>query len=192
MVEDWCQFSIQFLIRKIEHMKWIYFLTLISFVAIACNDSQNKNESAKTEPISSSADEELSAVDTTAECESDGNFENPNGNSELALLMKKMDEQLRENKQALKDGAMPSLDFEHAAIKTAESTKEGIMDDTYMAYASAYLNSVEQYKNAPQDSLIDAHNMVITNCISCHKSYCTGPISRIKKLRVKPKATAAL
>jgi hypothetical protein len=112
---------------------------------------------------------------------------NPNGETELALLMRKMDEDLRAAKTAMKAGNGPDYSFVHDKIKTAEPTKKHIIGDpVFASFADIYLNSIKAIKEAPVDSIPAMHNKIIMNCIECHKSYCTGPITRIKKLRINP------
>ncbi|MFY0673291.1 MAG: hypothetical protein JXQ87_07795 [Bacteroidia bacterium] len=150
-----------------------------ALVLASCGTKKNKgSESSKTNEDSLA----MCDVDTVKREQL-----NPNGETALALLMRKMDEDLRAAKTSMKEGKVPDYSFVHDAIKTAEPTKKHIIGDpVFASFSDVYLNSIKAIKESPKDSIPAMHNNIIMNCIECHKSYCTGPITRIKKLRINP------
>lgn len=109
---------------------------------------------------------------------------NPNGDSELALFMRKMDDDLVAHKQQLKAGNFDLIDIDHRAMLIATPTKIDNQDEQYVSYANSYLETVEALKTAPKDSMISMHNQWVAKCIDCHNSFCNGPIVRIQKRRM--------
>lgn len=106
---------------------------------------------------------------------------NPNGDSELALFMRKMDEDLVAHKKQLKEGVFEPFTFDHTTMLIAEPTKIDNQDEQYVSYANSYLQTMEEMRNAPKDSMISLHNQWVAKCIECHNTFCNGPIVRIKK-----------
>ena len=110
--------------------------------------------------------------------------------SELALLMRQMETELKAHKEALKSGAERNLNWSHEGIQTVQSTKANLRNDDYRAYGNSYLIGVDALSKAEGDSIVAKHNALVGKCIDCHKTFCTGPIVRIKKLRINPQNIA--
>lgn len=110
---------------------------------------------------------------------------NPNGDSELAVLMRAMYEETMEMKKALKEGKKYDHSFEEEAIFTATPTEEGKnVTDSYKAFAQHYLYVMEQYANASDKDLRGSYEQIVGNCQSCHKAICPGPLRRIRHLEL--------
>ena len=110
---------------------------------------------------------------------------NPNGDSELALLMRTMYDQTREMKKALKQGKKYDHSFETEAIFTAQPTEEGKnTSTTYKAFAQNYLHVMEQYADASNKDLKSSYEQIVGNCQSCHQKVCPGPLRRIRHLEL--------
>ncbi|HKK88566.1 MAG TPA: hypothetical protein VJ917_06925 [Saprospiraceae bacterium] len=110
---------------------------------------------------------------------------NPNGDSELALLMRTMYEETMEMKKALKEGEKYDHSFETEAIFTATPTEEGKnASTTYKAFAQNYQHVMEQYAEASGKDLKGSYEQIVGNCQSCHQAICPGPLRRIKHLEL--------
>ncbi|MGB0431383.1 MAG: hypothetical protein ACPGLV_12985 [Bacteroidia bacterium] len=158
----------------------LYFISiaLLVFGLIGCGNDKGQVDHKNDQ----SSDSVACAVDTN-----EAKQINPNGETELALLMRQMDSDLNAAKTAMRAGNLPNYNFVHNAIKTAEPTKKHIKGDpVFASFADVYINSIKAANNAEIDSIPAMHNKIIMNCIECHKSYCTGPIDRIRKLRINP------
>jgi len=143
----------------------------------------------KASPTDTSDARAQHKADSLAKCRADSIEREKNSSgkvSELALLMRSMEEDLMNHKASLKSGLYQSMSFEHNGLHTAQSTKENLRNDDYTAYANSYLIGADALKTAVGDSIVSKHNQLVLKCIECHKSFCTGPISRIKKLRINP------
>lgn len=112
---------------------------------------------------------------------------NPNGDSELALLMRKMHDDLAAIKPKLKAGEYePALFPEYLTeLKTATPTNPEVSGDLFNAFADAYLATASNFYS--EDANVHNYNEIITSCVNCHQEYCFGPIEKINKLRIKPK-----
>ena len=118
---------------------------------------------------------------------------NPNGESELALLMRDLHQNTLEIKNYLflndsiennlNSNLIDEFKFNYQAIKTANPTESNLRDDgIYNGYADLYINSVDKFLN---DKSQKNYNSMVTNCIQCHQHFCLGAISKINKLYYK-------
>lgn len=110
---------------------------------------------------------------------------NPNGDSELALLMREMFDHSMEIKEQLEaEGKFASIQ-RFDAMKTAEATEpEKAASDLYKAMADVYLSSVDITNEAPPSHRAKSFNSMVDNCMNCHEQMCTGPMVKIKKLYI--------
>jgi|TARA_B110000261_G_C13096821_1_gene362272 hypothetical protein len=146
--------------------KKIIFLTLF-FFTISCTEKIEK----KTKPL------------------------NPNGDSELALIMR----ELQVNTSIIKDeiekeyfdpNAKINNDYfkqlvkERFKLNTAQQSDENLKStNTYSNFAATYNYSVSNFLN--NKITTKNYNNMINNCISCHQQFCLGTIATINKLKIK-------
>ncbi len=102
--------------------------------------------------------------------------------SELTLLMRDMFEYYDSLKVNIENGEIPEniKDFNevHSAVSTEPSKAKS---ELYKAMASVYQESADRLKNNEID-MPKAFNLMVDNCMNCHKQMCPGPMVRIKKL----------
>ncbi len=109
---------------------------------------------------------------------------NPNGASELAALMRTMQRDLSQAGEAIRRGEAPASLFErHRRIRCAWPTDPAERSAAFDAMAQNYLTQVQSLDAHPVD-LRGAHQRVISACIACHETACTGPIPAIEALRL--------
>ena len=108
---------------------------------------------------------------------------NPNGDSELAILMRDMFDEGMLVKQSVINGEYPMMKLEYHHINTATPTEEGKNATIeYQLFAKAYEASIERFKNASEADRPAAYQNMVDNCMSCHAKVCQGPMVRIKKM----------
>lgn len=108
---------------------------------------------------------------------------NPNGESELAHLMRQMNKQLGDIRNDLLVGKTYGKRLDYTAIKTATPTDDNTKGDNFDAFSSAYLAAIDLFNKANTlEEQSAAFNGIINNCLACHQVTCPGPISRINKL----------
>lgn len=153
----------QSIANKPKDMKKLIFLLLSSLFFAACSESPKQatketQEKTITNPI------------------------NPNGDSELALLMREMEAHWKVTKQHIQEGkdipALPSF----GSLLTATPTDESMKNETFDGFAKAYLTKIQNLGKADAAHKKEAYNEVVNACVYCHDFSCGGPIPRIKKL----------
>jgi hypothetical protein len=108
---------------------------------------------------------------------------NPNGDSELALIMREMYESHEIIARQIKSGDIPDKLIAYNHMTEAKSTEPDKAESPlYRAMSEAYLASVDNYNQSMPTDRHHQFETVVDNCMSCHKSMCPGPMVRIKKL----------
>lgn len=120
------------------------------------------------------------------------------GASELAALMRLMQEDLHRSANALRQEAVGGehgieksapLHPTHRRIRCAWPTDPAERTPSFDAFAVAYLAQVKSSDEsmaeaAPLEVRRAAHNRVVDGCRACHETTCSGPLPAIEKLRV--------
>lgn len=112
---------------------------------------------------------------------------NPNGDSELALLMREMFEEGKAMKQQLKNDEMPTSNVAFRQITSAHPTNpEETNTPEFEAFSHSYIQAMEELKNAGTvEEATRSYNLVIAACMGCHQTACPGPLPKIRKLYLK-------
>ena len=110
---------------------------------------------------------------------------NPNGDSELALLMRQMMISSESLKEKIKQGNLPeNFPEEFLKIHTALPTDSETKKESFEGYASNYIYNLKTLYHSPKDDLSKNYNAVITACANCHSQHCPGPLKAINKLKI--------
>lgn len=106
---------------------------------------------------------------------------NPNGDSELAVLMRLFVDGLRDTRLLLeaKEPVKPLLPV-HRSMRCAWPTVPSERDAGFDARAQSYLSLVRHFDESPSKG---NYNAIISNCIACHQVSCGGVIEFIESLR---------
>lgn len=109
---------------------------------------------------------------------------NPNGSSELAITMREMMDFSQQLKSDIENKKSPGQYPESIRkILTAKETEGMISDrEVFTGYANHYLSSLDSVY--AEGDVVVHYNGMVTSCVSCHSSYCQGPIPTIKKLYI--------
>lgn len=111
---------------------------------------------------------------------------NPNGMSELSALMEDIYMISKKWKEAVEKGEdlgiYPAI---YDQLKTAEPTNENIKNETYDPFADDFVVRTKALLSAPENEKKTAFDLYVDGCMNCHNTMCTGPIKRIKLLRIK-------
>lgn len=106
---------------------------------------------------------------------------NPNGDSELSVLMRQFVDDLREVRPLLEAGQpLKKLLPVHRKMRCAWPTKPEERNAQYDARAQAYLAAVGAFDGAPGK---DTYNAIIAGCIACHSVSCGGPLEFIDGMK---------
>ncbi|MBR9921542.1 MAG: hypothetical protein GYB31_11950 [Bacteroidetes bacterium] len=110
---------------------------------------------------------------------------NPNGDSELALLMRDMYDDGMRIKEQIQNGEKPEVSVAFKKIHSAQATEpEKAASDIYHSFALAYEQSVTQLQEAAADAAEPHYRNMVDACMNCHKALCPGPTMRIKHLEL--------
>jgi len=134
----------------------------------------------------------IACSNSTKECEEKPI--NPNGESELALLMRDLDlntfhikKQLFLNdsteEKKLNTEFIEKFKYNYLAIRTAQPTEGNLRENgLYNGYADLYINSIQNFL---ENNTKKNYNTMVNNCIQCHEHFCLGAIGKINKLYFK-------
>lgn len=107
----------------------------------------------------------------------------PNEDSELALLMREMDKDMKTIKQAiLSKKELPKVLHKFKAMHAATPTDKDMKTIQFTKLADLLLTNTKKLYKSKQPT--KAYNLMVNNCLACHQSYCPGPVVRIKKLTI--------
>jgi hypothetical protein len=108
---------------------------------------------------------------------------NPNGDSELALLMREMFERSDSLKQLVVDGKPLTGLKKYRHIHSAIPTDPTVTGPVFEAFADAYIRSITELESADTNAVVQ-FNLMVDQCMNCHTQFCPGPKKRIKKLYI--------
>lgn len=112
-----------------------------------------------------------------------GNFTNPNGDSELALVMKDMFDQHMKVKKAVMNDEEVDFPIMVGNYHTLDATEpEKVQSTEYKAFAQSYTDLLTQLNDHSDGDIIHSHNAVVQSCMNCHTALCPGPKVKIKRL----------
>ena len=108
---------------------------------------------------------------------------NPNGDSELALLMREMFEEAERVKQQIANKEPITFTIDYEKVLTAHATEpEKAASATYKAFANSYLQNMQALQTANPSEVGPLYTRMVDNCMNCHQALCPGPMVKIKKL----------
>jgi hypothetical protein len=113
---------------------------------------------------------------------------NPNGDSELAIVMRTMMQSGKTMKSEIENNqTISQYPAEIKTITTAVPT-DGMIDDrnVFNGFANYYLTTLDSVYLTAVDTKKQFNHMV-KSCVDCHESYCHGPIPAIKQLYISAK-----
>ena len=140
-------------------------LIAVFVFALACQDAQPPKEAES--------------------CEKPAAGNNPNGSSELSLLMRQMQRSADSMKQIILAGKTPDVFPESFRdIDVAKPTDAETKKPSFKAFSAEYIKRLEQLCKSAQQEASNNYNAVIDACLSCHGDHCPGPVKAINKLKL--------
>jgi len=111
---------------------------------------------------------------------------NPNGSSELSLLMRKMHQHaLKAREEVLKNKPTKGYPAEFEKIYTATPTTPTTKNQYYNSYADLYLAALKNFSKSNKKNLKENYNNLVSGCVVCHTTHCPGPMVLIEKLPIE-------
>jgi hypothetical protein len=110
-------------------------------------------------------------------------YPNPNGDSELALLMREMHDDVLMMKKSVEAKQVPQVRIDHGKIFTATPTESGkVESQEFQDNGKLYLQAIESIRKSDYRTARENYLNVVGTCISCHRSVCPGPVDKIENL----------
>ena len=110
---------------------------------------------------------------------------NPNGDSELAKLMRDMTDYMVKTKNNIIAGdSLLPYPAEFAQLHTAQATPGMVDEQTMRLMGSTYLAALKDLYAGKPTERKEYYNAAVNACITCHQSVCPGPLKRIGKLAI--------
>jgi hypothetical protein len=107
----------------------------------------------------------------------------PNQDSELAILMREMDVDANKIREAILSGKnFDDFRAKFTKIHSATPTDSSVKNNAYNALATNFLASLDKVYTS--EDKISSFNLMVNDCLNCHKTTCPGPTVRIKKLTI--------
>ena len=111
---------------------------------------------------------------------------NPNGSSELSLLMRDMQKYTNQAKADLKAGKTPaSFPADFNKLFTAIISENNSKSEFYNQFGELYISSVKNYASSSTENRVETYNNMVNACLACHSQHCPGPGPVIKKMKVE-------
>ena len=107
--------------------------------------------------------------------------------SELSKLMREMAEDMKKMKVAVSKGkTLKKWGEDYKSIRTAKPSAESKKGEHFEEYSTAFLTQVDRMSKAEKEdpALKTKYNSLVQSCIRCHETYCPGPISMLRKLKL--------
>ena len=106
---------------------------------------------------------------------------NPNGDSELAVLMRQFVDDVREARTLLEAGQpVKNLYPTYRQMRCMWLTKPDERNANFDGRAIAFLGVVQAYDSKPGK---ETYNGIINGCIACHSQSCGGPLDFIDSMK---------
>ena len=106
--------------------------------------------------------------------------------SEMVLLMRQMYEVNKVTKDQLINGKLfMAFPEDFTGIHSLTLTDPSVRDAEFDSLAKVFINHQKAtFTVKSNDSAIFHFNESVSSCVACHKTRCTGPIPKIKKLQI--------
>lgn len=113
---------------------------------------------------------------------------NPNGDSELAIVMRLMMDHGKDLKKQIESSTPITPYPEKIKTITTATPTDGMIEDrdVFNGFAGFYLSTLDSVYLKNVDVKTQFNHMV-TSCVNCHENYCHGPIPAIKTLYIAEK-----
>ena len=108
---------------------------------------------------------------------------NPNGASELSILIREMQKYTNQAKADLKSGKAPAaypISFDK--VHTAKISEGMSKSDYYKPFSDLYIMSVKNYASSTPENRVETYNNMVSACLACHSQHCPGPVPVIRKM----------
>lgn len=108
----------------------------------------------------------------------------PNGVSELALLMREMTSDMERLRARVRDGEHAASEAGIDHLFSANATEpEKAASEAFKVFGESYLHVAHTLEHTPDSLQGQVYDQLVQACANCHQALCPGPLVRIEKLR---------
>ena len=109
---------------------------------------------------------------------------NPNGMSELAVLMREMQTHAAELRSKIDKGeALGPFPKDQMRIFSSWATDMSVRNEGYEEFSRGYLIELKMLHEVPAGERKERFGRLLDSCVGCHQQSCPGPIVAIEALR---------
>lgn len=144
---------------------------------IACNTETKEPGASASDSVSQTV------ADSSESCVKPSQY--PNNDKPMALMMR----QMADNAQLMRDRivkgeAVDGAKFPFIRFHLVEPTDPDVLQPQFFENARLFQEAHRALISAPKEKQKEMYNTYIAKCITCHESYCSGPLKRIRKLPI--------
>lgn len=163
-------------------------VTLVSILSASCNQKGEGTTDKAPAPAEKPAGCTFEAPLVAGVPGSPGNLlqstVNPNGDSQLGLLMRTMRTDMLAAREAImKDERPKALADTHRKILCTWPTDPKVRTPLFGIMADDYVKALESMGD-PKQNARDAYTSALTKCVGCHEKSCPGPIQAISAMHL--------
>lgn len=153
--------------------------TLWLALATACSENKAGNEAKATDTTAATEQKD------TASCSMETTIKDPNNAKPMALMMRQMADDAQAMRDLILSGKpVTEAKFPFNRFYLVEPTDTNVLEPQFFENARLFQVAYKEMMAHPKDQ--KAHyNAYIAKCVSCHESYCSGPLRRIRKLPIE-------
>lgn len=108
----------------------------------------------------------------------------PNGVSELALLMREMTSDMERLRARIHNGEHAASEASIDHLFSANATEpEKAASEAFKVFGESYLHVAHTLEHTPDSLQGKVYDQLVQACANCHQTLCPGPLVRIEKLR---------
>lgn len=149
------------------------FVCLCAVVSCSETSKQTSNDSVKSEEAE--------------DCDAN-TIKDPNDVKPMALMMRTMADYCDTMRLKINKGEkVDSVAFPLMPFWSAEPTDSSVLETLFFDNAIIIQNAWRKLMSSPENQAAN-YTAVVDACVHCHSSYCSGPLKRIRKLKLDYKA----
>lgn len=156
---------------------YIFSVTALFVLFFACQ-SETKQQANGSETASQD-------TATSGSCDNPETIMDPNDTKPMALMMRQMAANADSIKATILRGEKPdSLKYPFIRFYLVEPTNPKVLEPQFFENARLFQVAYKELF-ASDNNHVELYNAMISKCINCHESYCSGPLRRIRKMPIK-------
>lgn len=107
--------------------------------------------------------------------------------SQLSKLMRFMANDFKSIRAKINTNEkLPEYQKKYKKIVSAKASADSKKGEHYSEYARLFLMQYDRFYASEKTFQKKEFNNLVSTCIRCHETYCPGPLTMIKKLKISP------